>query len=68
MNSEAAFAVKVESEKEMTGRALEMVGNGTASGIVDDPIMRAEAPVARLMMVFEMVIAEPGMRVWNPKI
>ena len=66
-NSEAAFAVMVEPEMARTGRALEMVGAGAAGGVVEDPMKRAEAPVARLMAVLETVIAEPGTRVWVPK-
>lgn len=67
MNSEAALAVKVEPEKVMTGRAAETVGAGTANGIFEDPTKTAEAPVARLMTVLETVMAEPGMRVCEPK-
>lgn len=33
---------------------------GTASGMVDDPMYRAEAAVAKLITVFETVIADPG--------
>ena len=45
------------------GRATEVAENGTVSDITDDPITTAAALVARLITVFETVIAEPGTRV-----
>lgn len=51
----------------MAGRAADCVAAmGITNGIVDDPIMRAEAPVARLMTLLETVMAEPGARVLLP--
>lgn len=50
-----------------TGRAAELAGFGTASGMTDDPIATAAALVARLTTVFDTVIAEPGTRVWDPR-
>lgn len=44
----------------MAGRACDAAEMGTASGMVDDPMNRTEAPVAKLMTVFETVIADPG--------
>ena len=50
----------------ITGRDLESVGTGAASGTVEVPMNRMEAPGERLIIVLESVIAEPGMRVWVP--
>ena len=51
----------------MTGSATEGAGGGAVRGMMDDPMAMAAALVARLMMVLEMVIAEPGTRVCDPK-
>lgn len=44
----------------MAGRACDGAGTGTGSDMVEDPMYRAEAPVAKLITVFETVIADPG--------
>ena len=51
----------------MMGRATEVPGTGAANGMVDEPMTTAAAFVARLITVFEMVMAEPGWRVWDPR-
>lgn len=50
----------------ITGNGLERVRTGAVSGRVEVPMKRVEAPGARLIIVLESVIAEPGVRVWVP--
>ena len=50
----------------MAGRVSEVAEMRIPSGIVDDPMKRAEASVAKLMTVFEIVMADPGTTVWPP--
>lgn len=50
----------------MTGSAVTIPEPGTASGIVDEPMTTAAAFEAKLIGVFETVMAEPGTRVWDP--
>lgn len=51
----------------MTGRATEVPAIGAANGTVDEPMTTAATFVARLIRVFEMVMAEPGLSVWDPR-
>ena len=44
----------------MTGGATEDTELGTVNGIVDEPMTTTAAFMARLMTVFETVMAEPG--------
>lgn len=65
MNSEAVFVlnggnVMVEEGPE--------IGIGTVKGIMEDPMNRLKPPVAKLITVLEIVIAEPGKRVCDPMI
>lgn len=65
MSSEAVFVVN--GGNVMVGEGAE-IGIGTVKGIMEDPMNRLKPPVAKLIAVLEIVIAEPGKRVCDPMI
>lgn len=63
MSSEAVFVVN--GGNVMVGEGPE-IGIGTVKGIMEDPMNRLKPPVAKLITVLEIVLAEPGRRICDP--
>lgn len=55
----------VNGDNVLIGRGPE-IGTGAVKGITEDPMNRVKVPVAKLITVLEIVIAEPGKRVCDP--